>query len=398
LELTSRAFDDKGVPKRMKNIAIFCDGTWQDLGQKIPTNVARLARSVAAQTTAKPDAPAVEQVVYYDDGVGVGEGVLDGATKLIGGGLGAGLDEKIAHAYNFLCLNFSPCDRIYIFGFSRGAYTARSLAGLLRRCWILKRENASQTDRALDLYRNSTSDAPEVLKFKHDYCHPADAFVGERKADPVATAKILNAAPQFWGHIQYVGVWDTVGSLGIPKTLPFSSIVDDKYRFHDTTLSRFVLSARHAVSIDERRSTFQPTLWDNIDALNINAFAANLPYASRPYQQIWFPGRHSGVGGGEDDGGLSIAPALWIAEGAIAAGLDFNQAALHAPPTADCCAPFTIVQQTVASRVIKAAGEGDRAGPSNFAEISDAARTRWTKVPAYRPVPLSKFRDQLDAK
>ena len=103
------------------------------------------------------------------------------------------------------------------------------------------------------------------------------------------------------------------------------AIVDDKYRFHDTSLSRFVLSASHAVSIDERRTAFAPTLWDNVDSLNINAFAANLPYGKRPYQQNWFPGRHPGVGGGQDDGGLSIAPLLWIAEGAEAAGLEFDR-------------------------------------------------------------------------
>jgi uncharacterized protein (DUF2235 family) len=382
----------------MKNIAIFCDGTWQDLNQNIPTNVARLARSVAAQTTATAATPEIEQFVYYDSGVGVGQGVLDDATRLIGGSLGKGLDDKIMNAYNFLCLNFSPCDRIFIFGFSRGAYTARSLSGMLRRCWIVKRENVSEADQALDLYRNSQPDSPEVLKFKQEFCHPADAFVGERGADPVATAKKLNTDPQFWGHIQYVGVWDTVGSLGIPQALPFSSVVDDKYRFHDTSLSRFVLSARHAVSIDERRSTFAPTLWNNIDALNANAGAANLLYKSRPYQQIWFPGRHSGVGGGDDDGGLSILPLLWIAEGATAAGLEFNQEALHLPPVGNCCAPFIPLKQTIASLVIEAAGMSDRGGPQNFDEISEAARTRWSKVADYRPAPLSKFRDQLGGK
>jgi hypothetical protein len=189
-----------------------------------------------------------------------------------------------------------------------------------------------------------------------------------------------------------------VGSLGIPTSLPFASVVDDKYRFHDTSLSRFVLSARHAVSIDERRSTFAPTLWDNIDALNVNAFAGNLPYGSRPYQQSWFPGRHSGVGGGDDDGGLSISPLHWIAEGATAAGLELNPAVLNLPPAANCCAPFAIVKQTIASLVIQAAGESDRGGPANLVEISDAARTRWAKLPDYRPVPLRKFGDLLDAK
>ena len=382
----------------MKNIAIFCDGTWQDLGQNIPTNVARLARAVSSQTTAAAGATPHDQFVYYDSGVGVGEGVLNDVTRVIGGGLGKGLDEKILHAYQFLCLNFMPCDRIFIFGFSRGAYTARSLAGMLRKCWIVRREYANETDRALDLYRNSELNSPEVMKFKQEFCHPAEAFVGERGADAVVTARKLNMDVEHWGHVQYVGVWDTVGSLGIPRSLPFASLVDDKYRFHDTSLSRFVLSARHAVSIDEKRSTFSPTLWDNIDTLNINAFAGNLPYEKRPYQQVWFPGRHTGVGGGDDDGGLSIVPLLWIAEGATAAGLEFNPAALTLPPAADCCAPFTELKRSIGSLVIAAVGEGDRNGPASPAEISEAARTRWAKVPDYRPSPLSKFREFLDGK
>ena len=207
----------------MKNIAIFCDGTWQDLSQSIPTNVARLARSVAPQTAAGPDSVRSQQFVYYDDGVGVGEGVLNAATRVIGGGLGKGLDDKILHAYQALCLNFSPGDRIFIFGFSRGAYTARSLAGMLRKCWIVRRENACETDRALELYRTGALDSPEVLKFKQEVCHPAEPFVAERGADAVATAKSLNASVDYWGHIQYIGVWDTVGALGIPTTLPFAS-------------------------------------------------------------------------------------------------------------------------------------------------------------------------------
>ena len=382
----------------MKNIAIFCDGTWQSLSQSVPTNVGRLARSVAAQTTARPDSARCEQFVYYDDGVGVGQGVLNAATRLIGGGLGEGLDEKILHAYEFLCLNYTPGDRIFIFGFSRGAYTARSLAGMLRKCWIVRRENASEADRALDLYRNSRLDSPEVANFKREVCHPAEPFVGERGSDPVATAHALNADIADWGHLQYVGVWDTVGSLGIPKTIPFAPDLNAKYRFHDTSLSRFVLSARHAVSIDERRSAFAPALWDNIDTLNSNAGADDRPYDRRPYQQSWFPGRHAGVGGGEDDGGLSIVPLLWVAAGAESAGLEFASETLNLPPSANCCAPFPAVKPSLWSLVIKAAGEGDRAGPGALLEISEAARTRWAKVSDYRPKPLGKFRDQLETK
>ena len=116
----------------MKSIAIFCDGTWQNISQRFPTNVTRLARAVAPKGKDPHTGEPIPQIVFYDDGVGVGQGVAENFTKFVGGAIGKGLDRKIAEAYEFLCLNFEPGDRIYIFGFSRGAYTARSLAGLLR--------------------------------------------------------------------------------------------------------------------------------------------------------------------------------------------------------------------------------------------------------------------------
>jgi uncharacterized protein (DUF2235 family) len=382
----------------MKNIAVFCDGTWQNLAQANPTNVARLARSVAPRSKKTDDGAACEQFVYYDDGVGVGQGVFNTATRLIGGGLGKGLEDKILHAYEFLCLNYCPGDRIFIFGFSRGAYTARSLGGFLRKCWILRRENASDADLALQFYRNDAlkPDSPEMKKFRSERCHPAEPFLGERAADPLTAARALEGDQAQWGFIQYLGVWDTVGALGIPKTLPFALDLNSKYRFHDTSLSRFVMSARHAVSIDERRSTFAPTLWDNIDALNENAGATGLPYEKRPYQQSWFPGHHAGVGGGGADSALAVVPLRWIAEGAKQAGLDFDQQALHSPPEPDACAAFTQRKATLSSLAIRMiGGESDREGPSGFFEISEAARTRWSKLPGYRPKPLKKFTDKL---
>ena len=111
----------------MRNIAIFCDGTWQKIGQGDPTNVVKLARAV--RVLAEDGRP---QLTYYDNGVGVGEGVMNRATRWIGGAFGAGLDHKILEAYLFLALNYMPGDRIFIFGFSRGAYTARSLGSWRR--------------------------------------------------------------------------------------------------------------------------------------------------------------------------------------------------------------------------------------------------------------------------
>ncbi len=382
----------------MKNIAIFCDGTWQNLSQRFPTNVTRLARAVAPRKPARGDEPETTQVIFYDDGVGVGEGVANEATRLIGGALGKGLDRKICEAYEFLCLNYCLGDGVFIFGFSRGAYTARSLAGLLRKCWILRRENIGSVEEAVRIYRDHSKDAIETQLFKRNMCYSADAFTAIRSPDPKDAGKAAAARENDWGCIRYVGVWDTVGALGVPHGLPFADAFNDRYRFHDTNLSRFVLSARHAVAIDERRATFPPTLWTNVDGLNINAGAANIPYDKRPYQQSWYPGRHSAIGGGEEDHGVSIPPLLWIAEGARAAGLAFDDSlmAVYAN-SANASAPFADQVRSVADFLITITGEEDRKGPENFLEISDAARTRWRSLKDYRPKPIARFADQLNS-
>ena len=367
----------------MKNIAIFCDGTWQSLGQPFPTNVSRLARSVAPERAATTKNPATPQVVFYDDGVGVGEGVLNGVVKIVGGGLGEGLDAKIAQAYQFLCLNYAPGDRIFIFGFSRGAYTARSLAGLLRKCWILRRDQIGWVNNAIALYRDRNIGVNDqaTLDFKKAHSQQVPALAN------------VSAAADTRGSVRYLGVWDTVGSLGVPKALPFSSEVNDKYRFHDTDLSSFVERARHAVSIDERRNTFQPTLWSNMDKLNTDSGSSALAPALQPYQQVWFPGTHGGVGGGDDDKGLSLSALCWIAEGAAAAGLTWDKAMLDTyTKTANPIAPFPKQKESLADFVV-AMGMSDRAGPTNFRDVSEAARIRWRDMKTYRPKPLSALKD-----
>ncbi|HEY7901321.1 MAG TPA: DUF2235 domain-containing protein [Caulobacteraceae bacterium] len=376
----------------MKNIAIFCDGTWQNLSQRYPTNVTRLAR--ATTPVAKDGAREVPQVIYYDDGVGVGNGVVDSAQRLLGGAFGEGLDAKIAQAYEFLCLNYCPGDRIFVFGFSRGAYTARSLVGLLRRTWILKRRNIGLVDQAIDIYRNHSKDAVETAVFRENNCFPMSFDMGGRPASPKAAASAANPST---ATVQFVGVWDTVGSLGVPKALPFAGLLNNKYRFHDEALSRFVISARHAVAIDERRTAFAPTLWDNLDALNANASASALPYAQRPYQQVWFPGDHGAVGGGESDGGISLDPLLWIAEGASLAGLGFDadMIAMYRSST-DPTADFPASHRSIGEFLIDVAGEADRIGPDSTDEISGAATTRWRALRAYRPKPLRRWKAFLD--
>lgn len=378
----------------MKNIAIFCDGTWQNLAQKFPTNVTRLARAITPST--KIDGRETTQVVYYDNGVGVGNGVLDHAQRILGGAFGEGLDAKIAAAYEFLCLNYSPGDRIFVFGFSRGAYTARSLCGLLRRAWILRRQNIGLVDEAIDIYRNHSKDAVEAAVFRKNNCYDADVFLKARGADPKIALVPDAASERPLASIQYVGVWDTVGSMGVPSGLPFADHFNDRYRFHDESLSKFVVSARHAVAIDERRDSFTPSLWDNIDALNANSGALDRPVTVRPYQQSWFPGHHGSVGGGEDDGGVSILPLIWIADGAIAAGLAFDDELLDIYRDAeDAEAPFPTPHRSIGDIVMMAGGQSDRAGPAAETDISAAAIRRWRGLSDYRPEPLHPWADYI---
>lgn len=380
----------------MKNLIICCDGTWQELSQRFPTNVTRLTRALSPRATRGNQS--IPQVIFYDDGVGVGAGVLDKTTRILGGALGHGLDRKMMEAYEFLVLNYEPGDRIFIFGFSRGAYTARSLAGLLRQVWVLKRENASECERAVAMYRDHDKDAVETQRFRRNFCHVGEPALDTRAFDANAPARTVTHDVSQTGWVQFLGVWDTVGSLGIPRGLPFSEQINGKYEFHDTALSRFVWNARHAMAIDERREAFTPTLWSNIDALNTNAKADGLPYDERPYQQAWFPGGHGAVGGGESDAGISLSPLLWMLDGALKAGLSFQAEQLaDFTAAADPTAPLRNGQRNVGSIVLNLIGAEDREGPSRIDEVSKAARERWTSLPDYRPKTLSRVAAALDA-
>lgn len=258
----------------MKRLVFCFDGTWNRLDAACPTNVVLTAESalpLASDNTA--------QLIYYDEGVGTGRW-----ESFRGGLFGMGLDQNLADAYRFLIFNYTPGDEIYIFGFSRGAYTARSFAGLLSNCGVLLRKHADKVDEAMKRYRARTDSetyAEEQFDFRGRYCPHVCASTAE--AD-WRTRKNVSGAVTPNLRVTYLGVWDTVGALGIPATLSFLSPSNKKYEFHDTRLSSFVSSARHAVAIDERRKDFVPTLWTNVSELNS---AAGIDSASldAPYQQ-----------------------------------------------------------------------------------------------------------------
>ena len=374
----------------MKRIVIACDGTWNRLDAPHPTNVARLARAV------EPVGPdGVAQVVCHLDGVGSGRGtgrLAQALDRALGGLLGGGLLATLCEAYRFLVFTYAPGDEIHLFGFSRGAYTARSLAGLIRNCGILERAHADAIPAALALYRarspEAGPDGPAALAFRAR--HAAHVTVGRREA---AWREGQGLAGGTALRLAYLGVWDTVGALGVPAHLRLARRLNRDLAFHDTALAATVAAARHAVAIDERRRTFPPALWDNLDALNAGT-------SGRPYAQYWFPGDHASVGGGGRVTALSDDALVWIAEGAADAGLALSPAAVAAWRAGrDWRAPLHARGSATLSfgRRLLALDARDRAGPARASELAAAAALRWKGDPRYRPGALARVAPFLEA-
>lgn len=299
----------------MKNIIICFDGTWNTADAEFPTNVVKIAQMVTPT-----DAQGVAQVLFYDEGVGSME-VAYGSkiNKLLGGAFGAGLMENIERAYRFLIFNYAPGDRIFLFGFSRGAFSARSFGGLLRTCGILRKDRIGQIKDAIALYQNrdreAGADAGPCVTFRRENSYASySGGTGE-------------TGVQHPLSIEYIGVWDTVGALGVPTGFFFANRFNKKYQFHDLALSSMVKSTRHALAIDERRRTFTPTAWSNLD--DLNSAAGPSLHGAPLYNQVWFPGDHASIGGGGTVNGLWQAALLWVVEGAQFRSLAIEEAKLN---------------------------------------------------------------------
>lgn len=392
-----------GPPKRL----VFCfDGTWNRLDARTPTNVV-----LTAETVLPMAADGKAQAIFYDQGVGTGP------FDHVGGGMfGWGIVDKLGDAYRFLTFNYTPGDEIFVFGFSRGAFTARSFVGMLRNCGVVARSQAGRIGEAIQWYRDrSPSKAPDSLQSRRFRAQLSPSVCVEEGEDAWRQANVpgyqAGSAPLL--KIRYLGVWDTVGALGVPTRYRLLAFLNRKYRFHDTSLSPIVLSGRHAVAIDERRKDFTPTLWSNVDDLN-RAGGASPDDALAPYQERWFPGVHCGVGGGGDFRGLSDQALVWIWEGAQRAGLGLDTSVGSklfelSPDPHSPLSPFDEDSLSWWARrkaaVINALwSRGDRTGPTVLRNVSVTARRRWkcdaSTLPerkAYRPAPLKQFAADLDA-
>ncbi len=374
----------------MKRIAVFCDGTWNRSDAKFPTNVVKLAQAVAL-------APGVPQQVIYVEGVGTGRGstgLARGLDRVVGGAFGLGLNLNLEEAYRRLVFSYEPGDEIYLFGFSRGAFTARSLAGFIRASGLLTRDALAEIPKALARYRSDdpTTRPDTEESFAYRLSHAPHVTTSDKEAE----WRRANGHPEGVRlRIAYVGVWDTVGALGVPKQFSLlASVFNGPHQFHDLSLSSSVETARQALAIDERRLSYEPTPWNNIPELNAGA-----PAGAEPYRQEWFQGVHGSVGGGGDVIGLSNATAVWVAEGAMARGLAFDAATVDALRAAsDPFAPLDnhsggpgLLQRAMALTA------RDRAGPVDVAEVSAPARARWRGDPGYRPKTLETVAAALDA-
>jgi uncharacterized protein (DUF2235 family) len=204
-------------------------------------------------------------------------------------------------------------------------------------------------------------------------------------------------------NIRYLGVWDTVGALGLPSILPWERFINREHAFHDIGLNDFVESARHAVAIDERRSLFPPEPWGDLTALNAGkGFTVDSPNA--PYQEKWFPGTHGSVGGGGDVRGLSDGALAWVLKGAKLAGLrlDIDEESRIHGVSPDPLAPLINVRDPGFSLTSKL--KSDRAGPRYLWQVSAAAIRRWhapgsvlPEKKSYRPAALSQVAEALEA-
>ena len=257
----------------MKRLVCFFDGTWNKPEDADRTNVVKLQRAVLAA-----DAGGIAQVVHYEVGIAT-ESALGEWTFAVGA-VGFGVGSRIQGGYRFLCENYEAGDEIFLVGFSRGAFQARSLAGLIALAGIAR------------------SATPEAISDAWDY------YEQNKLAPDPARLEALRGANRYPVRIKCVAVWDTIGNLGIPFVR--KSFIKELLGFHDTELSPTVDVGLHALAIDEPRGPFEPTLWTIKKG-------TSLP-PGQVIEQVWFPGCHANVGGGYQDCSLSDIALLWMAE------------------------------------------------------------------------------------
>lgn len=306
-----------------KNIVLFADGTGNSPATLFKTNVWRMYQALDIRDSCEP-----RQIAFYDNGVGT-ESYKPLAA--IGGAFGIGVWHNVRDLYTFVCRNYDAArhDKIFVFGFSRGAFTARLLVGLIGKCGIVKAQGEADLLRDVEM---------AYIEYRHDFLLRASEsrhliyryFVREPvyerpKGDDKAyrRSRIHLPAEQEWPDVDFIGVWDTVDAYGMPVDELKHGL--DRWIWPmsvaDRQLSDHVLCARHALSLDDQRPTFRPVLWSEktLDG-------AEMPHPER-IKQVWFAGVHADVGGGYPDDAMAHVTLDWMMGEAEAAGLAFAPSA-----------------------------------------------------------------------
>lgn len=359
---------------RQKKLAVFLDGTWNVVGNN--TNVWRL-RSLCSPTSTDGS----PQQAYYEKGV----------NGFLGGAFGEGIDTVITNAYQWLVDHYDPGDDIFIFGFSRGAYTARSLAGFIAKCGLLKSGGALGLTQLYNRYRRRDARTLWALLDAQENGKLGDVTLEEQLLLKYSMAV----------HIKLVGVWDTVGDLGIP----WFSIEGLKWwsteGFLSTGLRLPIENGFHALAVDEHRLAFSPTLWTVRHAANPDPDAPP-PRPLASVEQRWFVGAHADVGGGYASDLLPQIPLRWIMKKASLHGLAFrNDVDLDGDelkaPVANSYRDFMYGAYHLLSRpYYRSIGApptpAEDGTNSNVNETIDASVfARWNNDASYRPANLTDW-------
>jgi len=410
----------------MKNIVICCDGTGNEISENI-SNVLKLYRCLRKTKKTEPT-----QAVFYDPGVGTlarpdpWHKLRQDSVTILGLATGYGLDNNVLASYIFLVANYEEGDHIYLFGFSRGAYTVRVLAGLIHKVGLISPHQVNLAGSGLTAYKQIPPQGQEVGAG----VDPGSLADEGDEDGPLASARDDNAA-QFarilstrWPTIHFVGVWDTVASVIVPRPdrLYWPSLEELAFTLHNPSVRTF----RQAMSVDERRCMFRLKKWEQPQTFTHNRFnqAGAEP---QDIMQVWFAGVHADIGGGypEKESSLSKYPLLWMIDEAVKCGLAVN------PRTVNQLAwgvqrkgsPFSYVAPDVAGEVhnsltgawwiLEYLPKADKykewpARQSQFgfyipdgeprfipdgALIHDSVLKRMAAVPEYRPINLPKAYD-----
>jgi uncharacterized protein (DUF2235 family) len=354
----------------VKRIAVFLDGTWNNVQDN--TNVWRL-KCLCLQSP--------EQLVYYSAGVGTQSG-----EHISGGMFGIGINEEVTNAYEWLVEHYEPDAQIFIFGFSRGAFTTRSLAGFISKCGLLKPGSPVSLKQLYERYRKGTAQSVRAL---------GRVTSGAMSLEDKWIKEYSRPIP-----VWFQGVWDTVGALGVPlPCVPKVSRTD--FAFLETDLRINDTHAYHALAIDEHREAFAPTLWKKVTLKVGDTYP---PRSIEKVEQRWFVGAHANVGGGYANDLLAQIPLSWLMNKAVSLGLVFRDSVVIDGDENTCPIHDSLAEMAHGIYEILTFGKhyyrpvgidpidvGDAVTTTINESIDSTVFDRWRNDATYRPNNLSEW-------